>query len=90
MKQCDEDVKKKKNVSLKISLSTMDDEIDEEEEEKLAILTRMFYWFVNSVKGGKRNFKKVRDELSKQEIGEHIKRVPITCYKSKKSSHIQI
>lgn len=57
----------------------------------MIMLIRRFRQFVNRKRnGGRRNFKKMIDELDKREKGNESKRNPITCYKCKKPNHNKI
>lgn len=67
----------------------MKDEIEEDEDEKMKMLTRKFHRFMNRKRGERRNFQKMKEELGQREGGEHSKKGPFTCYECKKLSHIR-
>ncbi|XP_073103323.1 uncharacterized protein [Elaeis guineensis] len=89
MKQHQEDeVKKKRTIALK-SIASPDEETDdtedEEQDEKMALITRRFKKFLRKRKQGMRKRPSTKGEQSK----EKEKDQPLICYECKKPGHFK-
>lgn len=90
MNRYDKGKRKKKNISLKASSLSINDETKKEKDEKIVMLTRKFRKFMNRMRGVRRNFKKIKDNLNEGKGVEYSKRMPIIYYEGKKPKHIRI
>lgn len=68
---------------------TDNDDKFEDEDDEMALLTKRFRKFINSKKGGQRNCKRMKEEMSKRTKRDSSKKDPITWYESNKPSHIR-
>lgn len=71
MKRYDDEDMKKNNIPLKaFSIQHDNDECEEEDDKEMTLLTRRSRMFGNSKRSYKKNFKRVKKELSKREKEE--------------------
>lgn len=85
---------KKKNIALNAFTTYNEDNEKVEENEEMVLLAKRYRKFMNSKKGRKRNFKRVREVISKREKKrkekDSTKKDPITCYEFKKLGRIRM
>lgn len=85
MKRYNDEDKTKKNVAFRASYMQNDNESQEEEDEEMVLLAKRFKKFMNSKRNSRRNYKRVKEELSKIEKQDASKRDLITYYECKNS-----